>query len=97
MKAGNKVVCINDNNLYNTHVRNICKGIIYTLTEVFTCNCGNIYVCLAEVNEEVFICCPKCDVFENTIMYYHIERFRPLNASEKYLTRQKVIQEPSLN
>jgi len=37
MKAGDKVVCINDNNLYHIPVRSICKGIIYTLTEVFTC------------------------------------------------------------
>jgi phage FluMu protein Com len=82
MKAGDKVICINDKNLYHIPVRSICAGIIYTLTEVYTCKCGKVYVRLAEVNRKLTMWCPKCNVFEYTTMYFHIERFRPLEQSE---------------
>jgi hypothetical protein len=59
MKAGDKVVCVNDNNLYHIPVRSICEAIIYTLTEVFTCKCGNVYVRLAEVNKKLNMWFPK--------------------------------------
>jgi hypothetical protein len=82
MKTGDKVICINDRNLYRIPVRSICKGIIYTLSEVFTCKCGNVYVRLSEVNKNYKMWCPKCDIHEHTIMYFHIERFRPVDQVE---------------
>ena len=90
MKSGDKVVCINDENLYHIPVRNICAGIIYTISDVFTCKCGNVYVRLAEVNKVFNMWCPKCKTYEDTIMYFHIERFRPLDE-EKH-TNVNVIQ-----
>jgi hypothetical protein len=97
MKAGDKVICINDNNLYHIPVRSICAGIIYTLTEIFTCKCGNVYVRLKEVNKKLNMWCPKCDVFEYTTMYFHIERFRPLEQSFNTKEEKKRIKEPALN
>lgn len=82
MKPGDKVICINDNNLYHIPVRCICKGIIYTIMEVFKCKCGNVYVRLEEVNKYYRMWCPGCDVYSNTIMFFHIERFRLLDQEE---------------
>jgi phage FluMu protein Com len=82
MKPGDKVICINDNNLYHIPVRSICAGIIYTITEVFKCKCGNIYVRLAEVDKYLNMWCPKCDTFSYVKMYFHIERFRLLEQAE---------------
>lgn len=97
MKSGDKVICINDNNLYAIPVRSICEGIIYTLSEVFTCKCGNIYVRLVEVNKAFRMWCPKCNTFENTIMYFHIERFRPLEHAENQEIEYRSIEESILN
>jgi hypothetical protein len=41
--------------------------------------------------------CPKCDVFEYTTMYFHIERFRPLEQTLKTEEEKKRIKEPALN
>ncbi len=76
MRQGDKIICINDKNLYHIPVRNICEGIIYTLTEVFQCKCGNVYVRLAEVDKYLDMWCPKCDTMKYTKMFFHIERFR---------------------
>ncbi len=97
MKVGDKVVCVNDNNLYQIPVRSICEGIIYTLTEVFTCKCGSIYVRLKEVNKELKMWCPKCDILEDQIMYFHIERFRPLEHTENTEKEHISIKESILN
>jgi len=94
MKAGEKVVCINDNNLYHIPVRSICEGIIYTLTEVFTCACGNVYVRLAEVNWEFNMWCPKCDASKSCTMYFHKERFRLLDHEEQAEERHVSKKEP---
>jgi len=83
MKTGDKVVCINDENLYRIPVRNICAGIIYTISDVFTCRCGNVYVRLAEVNKMFNMWCPSCNTFTDTIMYFHIDRFRLLDENEQ--------------
>lgn len=96
MKVGDKVVCIDDNNLYHIPVRSICEGIIYTLTEIFTCKCGNVYVRLKEVNKNMNMWCPKCNIFEDTTMYFHIERFRPLEENENYEKEKISIKEPIL-
>jgi|GEM_PF-2620745 hypothetical protein len=82
MKAGDKVLCINDNNLYHIPVRCICEGLIYTLAEVFTCKCGNVYVRLEEVYKDFNMWCPKCNTFQYTKMFFHIERFRLLDQGE---------------
>jgi hypothetical protein len=97
MKAGDKVVCVNDNNLYHIPVRSICEGIIYTLSEVFTCKCGNVYVRLSEVNKNFLMWCPKCDIFEECIMYFHIERFRPLEKAENTEKEHVSIKAPIVN
>lgn len=96
MKAGDKVVCINDKNLYRIPVKNICEGIIYTLSGVFTCKCGNVYVRLKEVNKIFNMWCPKCNIFEDTTMYFHIERFRLLEESENNEKEEISIKEPIL-
>ena len=93
MKPGDKVICINDRNLYHIPVRCICAGIIYTLTEVFECKCGNIYVRLAEVDRHLSMWCPKCDEFNSTRMYFHIQRFRPLDQAENIETEEKTEKE----
>ena len=77
-KPGDKVICINDNNLYHVPVRCICAGLIYTVSEVFRCKCGNVYIRLDEVYKFYNMWCPKCNTSDYTIMYFHIERFRPL-------------------
>ena len=82
MKPGDKVICINDKNWYDIPVRCICEGLVYKLTEVFTCKCGNIYVRLAEVDKYMDMWCPKCNITEFTRMYFHIERFRKIDHSE---------------
>lgn len=97
MKAGDKVVCVNDNNLYHIPVRSICEGIIYTLTEVFICKCGNVYVRLKEVNKVFNMWCPKCNIFEDQIMYFHIERFRPLEQAENVEIEHISIKAPFVN
>lgn len=82
MKPGDKVLCVNDKNWYRIPVRGICEGLIYTLTGVFTCSCGNIYVRLAEANTYLNMWCPGCNVMEYTKMYFHIERFRKIEEGE---------------
>lgn len=82
MNPGDKVICINDNNLYRIPVRSICTGIIYTLSDVFKCSCGNVYVQLVEVDKIFNMWCPKCDVFRYTKMFFHIKRFRLLDQAE---------------
>ena len=81
MKAGDKVICVNDKNFYHIPVRGICEGIIYTVSEVFRCKCGNYYVRLAEVDKNCTMWCPKCDATTYTKAFYHIERFRILGHS----------------
>jgi hypothetical protein len=90
MKPGDKVICVDDRNWYSIPVRCICAGLIYTLTEVFQCKCGNIYVRLAEVDKPFHMWCAKCDVTTYTTMFFHIERFRPLEE-EEYSERQHYI------
>ncbi|HBE42840.1 MAG TPA: hypothetical protein DDW27_16880 [Bacteroidales bacterium] len=82
MRPGDKVLCINDKNWYKIPVRGICEGLIYTLTEVFECKCGNIYVRLAEVYDFMDMWCPSCNTMEFTTGYYHIERFRKIDQEE---------------
>lgn len=82
MKIGDKVVCVDDQNWYHIPVHSICADIIYTISDVFTCTCGNVYVRLAEVNKRSNMWCPKCDTFEDTIMYFHIERCRKFDQDE---------------
>ena len=82
MIPGDKVLCINDKNWYDIPVRGICEGLVYTLTEVFKCKCGNIYVRLAEVGNFLEMWCPGCNTKEFTRMYFHIERFRKLDQEE---------------
>jgi phage FluMu protein Com len=94
MKPGDKVVCVNDKNLYHIPVRGICEDLIYTLTEVFQCKCGNVYVRLAEVDRYFDIWCPKCNTFTYTKMFYHIERFRPLEFNENSEKEQDKQKEP---
>ena len=93
MKPGDKIICINDHNLCQIPVRSICEGIIYTLSEVFTCRCGNVCVRLVEVNKEFNMWCPKCNTFKSTSMYFHIERFRPLDQIENTEKERRSIQE----
>jgi len=96
MKPGDKAICINDNNLYEIPVRSICKGLIYTISEVFKCKCGNVYVRLAEVNKVFNMWCPKCNTFEDCPMNFHIERFRLLEEAENQLEvigKQEVYQD----
>jgi hypothetical protein len=99
MNPGDKVICINDNNLYHIPVRCICSGLIYTLTEVFRCKCGNVYVRLAEVDKFYNMWCPKCDVFSYTKMFFHIERFRKLDQSEntEKETKKESVKVPVVN
>jgi len=97
MKYADKVISVNDNNLYDIPVRSICGGIIYTLSEVFTCKCGNVYVRLVEVNKNFNMWCPACNAFENTIMYFHIERFRLLDQAENTEKENSSIKEPIYN
>lgn len=82
MKPGDKAICVNDDNLYTIPVRSICKGLVYTIMEVFECKCGNVYIRLAEVNKKFNMWCPKCDTFEYCLMYFHIERFRLMEGNE---------------
>lgn len=82
MISGDKVLCINDKNWYEIPVRGICEGLIYTLSEVFECRCGNIYVRLSEVPDYLNMWCPKCNSTEFTRMYFHIERFRKIDEEE---------------
>lgn len=82
MKQGDKVICIDDNNWYPIPVKKICAGIIYTLSDVFTCRCGNVYVSLAEIRMNHNMWCPGCNTFSYGNMFYHIERFRPLEETE---------------
>ena len=89
MEPGDKVVCINDKNWYQIPVRCICEGLIYTLTEIFTCKCGNVYVRLAEVDKYMDMWCPKCDKMEFTKMYFHIERFRKLEHGQAENTEKE--------
>jgi len=96
MKSGDKVICINDNNLYYIPVRSICAGLIYSLIEVFQCKCGNMYVRLAEVDKFYRMWCPKCDVFSYTRMYFHIERFRLLDKDENAEVEHNHVKVPFL-
>ena len=82
MKVGDKVLCINDKNWYKIPVRGICEGLIYKLTEVFECKCGNIYVRMAEVTWNLEMWCPGCNTMEFTRIFYHIERFRKIEEGE---------------
>jgi hypothetical protein len=82
MISGDKVLCINDKNWYEIPVRGICEGLIYTLSEVFECRCGNIYVRLSEVPDYLNMWCPTCNTTEFTRMYFHIERFRKIDEEE---------------
>ena len=97
MRIGDKVVCINDNNLYRIPVKSICEGIIYTLSHVFVCACGNVYVRLAEVNIEFSMWCPDCNVVEDTTMYFHVERFRRLDEISQSQKETIAIEEPALD
>lgn len=100
MNPGDKVICINDNNLYHIPVRSICAGIIYTLSDVFKCSCGNVYVRLVEVDKNFNMWCPKCDTFRYTKMFFHIERFRLLdqaeNTEKEYDSAQTSVKVPIL-
>ena len=78
MKPGDKVVCINDNNWYAVPVRCLCAGLIYTVKDVFTCDCGNVYLHLMEVDKYYKMWCPGCAVTSFTKMFFHIERLRLL-------------------
>jgi len=49
---------------------------------------------LKEVNKKLDMWCPKCGVFEYTTMYFHIERFRPLEQSENSEKKYDKINEP---
>ena len=89
MIPGDKVLCINDKNWYDIPVRGICEGLVYTLTEVFKCKCGNIYVRLAEVKDFLEMWCPGCNAKEFTRMYFHIERFRKLDQEENVVKEIK--------
>ena len=82
MQPGDKVLCINDKNWYDIPVRGICEGLVYTLTEVFKCKCGNIYVRLSEVPDFLNMWCPGCNTTEFTRMYFHIERFKKIDEEE---------------
>ena len=97
MKAGDKVICINDNNLYRIPVYSICAGIIYTLSEVFTCSCGNVYVRLVEVDKNFKMWCPKCNTFQDCKMFFHIERFRLLDQDENTEKEYDSIKAPVLH
>jgi len=94
MRIGDKVVCIDDRNLYHIPVLSICEGIIYTLSDVFQCRCGNVYVRLNEVNKFYSMWCPQCDIFEHTIMYFHVERFRRLDEVVNSEEGDMVVEEP---
>jgi len=83
MNPGDKVLCINDKNWYKIPVRGICEGLIYTLSEVFECRCGNIYVRLTEVPGFLNMWCPACNSTEFTRMYFHIDRFRKIEEAEE--------------
>ena len=95
MRVGDKVICVDDRNYYHVPTRGICKGIIYTLSGIFTCVCGNIYVNLKEVNRRYNMWCAKCNVTESTPAYYHIERFRPLEESEDSKNEEINIKAPN--
>ena len=82
MQPGDKVLCINDKNWYKIPVRGICEGLIYTLSEVFECRCGNIYVRLSEVPGFLNMWCPACNSTEFSRMYFHIERFKKIEEAE---------------
>ena len=97
MKPGDKVVCINDRNLYEIPVRSICEGIIYTLSEIFDCRCGNVYVRLVEVDKLFNMWCPKCDIINYTKMFFHIERFRLLDKVEEIEKEFKIKEVTVLN
>lgn len=84
MKPGDKVVCINDNNWYAVPVRSICAGLIYTVKDVFTCDCGNVYLHLMEVDKYHKMWCPGCDKTSFTKMFFHIERFRLIDQQENH-------------
>jgi hypothetical protein len=100
MKPGDKVVCINDRNLYKIPVRSICEGIIYTLSEIFECRCGNVYVRLVEVDKLFNMWCPECDIISYSKMFFHIERFRLLDKveeiEEECKTKEVTVLNPSL-
>ena len=81
MKPGDKVICINDKNWHEIPVRCICAGLIYTVKEVFTCSCGNVYLRLIEVDKYFNMWCPGCNTYQNTKMFFHIERFRKLDEN----------------
>jgi len=89
MRPGDKVLCINDKNWYKIPVRGICEGLVYTLTEVFKCKCGNIYVRLSEVPGFLNMWCPGCNTTEFTRMYFHQERFRKLDQEECVVKEKK--------
>ena len=95
MRIGDKVVCIDDSNLYRIPVKSICEGIVYTLSDVFQCRCGNVYVRLSEVNKFYTMWCPRCDVFETTIMYFHVQRFRRLDEMTDAEEGDMVVREPA--
>jgi hypothetical protein len=78
MKPGDKVICIDGTDWYPIPVLGICAGQIYTIIEIFTCRCGNVYVRLGELDIYFNMWCAKCNIFSYTKMYFHIERFRLL-------------------
>jgi hypothetical protein len=99
MKPGDRVICIDDRNWYAIPVRCICAGLIYTVKEVFTCRCGNVYVRLSEVDKYYNMWCAGCDVTEYTKMYFHIERFRLAGKEEsrEEIEEKAEISFPNLN
>jgi hypothetical protein len=48
-----------------------------------------VYVRLAEVNKKLNMWFPKWEVYEYCTMYFHIERFKPLEQAEN--TREEEI------
>lgn len=97
MRSGDKVICVDDRNWYHIPVKNICAGLIYTLTEVFQCKCGNVYVRLAEVDKMFNMWCARCDVTTYTKMFFHIERFRPLEQDGNTEKEHDIRKEPVFN
>jgi hypothetical protein len=98
MKPGDKVICIDDSNWHPVAVIGICAGIIYTIDEIFTCKCGNVYVRLKEVDRYVYMWCAKCDRTTFARLYYYIERFRLLdqeeNAEEEIMSIEETLMKP---
>lgn len=94
MEPGDKVICINDKNWYEIPVRCICAGLIYTIKEVFICTCGNVYVRLMEVDIFSNMWCPGCNTFQDTKMFFHIERFRKLDENTEENTDKESESEP---